>query len=261
MLGGNYLLQSSQPLEFTHQSMIFSSGGVFNPRKRERETLYSTSFCFSEQEQEQKEQQVDYHLLPSFVFSSLSEDFSAQTKRQTEEIDRFVQSQSYELQRTLAEWRERHYQALLGAAEETASRKLKEKEAEIEKAARRRAELEKRVANLKEEAQVWQAMAREQEAAAASLQSQLQHAIMHVPAHGKREEGEMSPADDAESAFVDHYRAISDLPPCQACRKRSVSVVLLPCRHLCLCNECDSEVDTCPRCNSLKSASVEVYLS
>ncbi|KAF2298621.1 hypothetical protein GH714_024369 [Hevea brasiliensis] len=83
-----------------------------------------------------------------------------------------------QLRRTLAEKKQRHYRALLSTVEESIARRLKEKEAEVEKATRRNAELEARAAQLSVEAQVWQAKARAQEATAASLQAQLQQAIM-----------------------------------------------------------------------------------
>lgn len=178
------------------------------------------------------------------------------------------------MRRTLAEKRQRHYRALLSAAEESTSRRLREKEAEVEKATRRNAELEARAAQLSVEAQVWQAKARAQEATAATLQAQLQQAIMSSGAHDRRglDEGGVitcaagggveGQAEDAESAYVDPDRVTAASgPSCKACRKRVASVVILPCRHLCLCTECDRVAQACPLCLSLRNSSVEVFLS
>lgn len=152
---------------------------------------------------------------------------------------------------------------------------MREKEAEVEKASRRNAELEARAAQLSIEAQVWQAKARAQEAMASSLQAQLQQAIMSGGAVGAQdrrgvEDGlgctvgaEGGQAEDAESVYIDPDRVVVSGPSCKACRKRVASVVLLPCRHLCLCTECDQpvQVQACPLCLSLRNSSIEVFLS
>lgn len=176
------------------------------------------------------------------------------------------------MRRTLADKRKRHYRALLSAAEESIARRLKEKEAEVEKATRRNAELEARATQLNVEAQVWQAKARAQEATAASLQAQLQHAIMTggVPAYDNRrgEDGGLGcsggaegQAEDAESAYVDPDRVmVTAGPSCKGCRRRAATVVVLPCRHLCLCTECDQVAQACPLCLQVRNSSVEVFL-
>ncbi|KAH7351542.1 hypothetical protein KP509_19G002100 [Ceratopteris richardii] len=48
---------------------------------------------------------------------------------------------------------------------------------------------------------------------------------------------------------------------CRRCQIKETSVVLLPCLHLCLCVRCKDDCERCPMCTSLKSASVEVFLS
>lgn len=185
------------------------------------------------------------------------------------------------MRRTLAEKRQRHYRVLLGAAEESVARRLREKEVEVEKAARRNAELEAKATQLSMEAQAWQARARVQENMAATLQMQLQQAMITASGGGIRGQngGQVQPdggdewgggnsaavvggdAEDAESAYIDPDRVVvSSGPSCKACRKRGASVVVLPCRHLCLCSQCDSVAQACPVCFSIRSSSVEVYL-
>ncbi|KAM6557408.1 hypothetical protein CsatB_004427 [Cannabis sativa] len=209
------------------------------------------------------------------LLSVMAEDFASQIKQQRDEIDQFLQAQGEQLRRTLAEKRQRHYRALLSAAEESISRRLREKEAEVEKATRRNAELEARAAQLTVEAQIWQAKVRAQEATAATLQAQLQQAIMNGGGGGggrglvddggvscAGEGGVEGQAEDAESAYIDPDRVTTASgPSCKACRKRVASMVILPCRHLCLCTECDRVVQACPLCLSLRNSSVEVFLS
>lgn len=210
----------------------------------------------------QQQHQHNHNLVrqSSSAFSSLfTDDIASNFKRQQDEIDRFLQAQEEQLRRTIAEKRQRHYRALLEAVEESVARKLRVREAEVEKATRRNAELEARAAQLSVEAQVWQAKARAQEATAVSLQAQLQQAMSGGGDGGT--DGIEGQADDAESAHIDPDRVEISGPSCKACKKRLASVVLLPCRHLCLCTDCDQVAQTCPLCLSLRNSSVEVYLS
>ncbi|KAD4178690.1 hypothetical protein R6Q59_022346 [Mikania micrantha] len=48
---------------------------------------------------------------------------------------------------------------------------------------------------------------------------------------------------------------------CRRCGKEESCVLLLPCRHLCVCSLCVSSVSFCPVCNSTKSAGVHVNMS
>ncbi|KAM7491130.1 hypothetical protein LguiA_034051 [Lonicera macranthoides] len=207
------------------------------------------------------------------VLSLLSEDLATQIKQQRDEIDHFLLAQGEQMRRTLADKRQRHYRALVGAAEKSAARRLREKEAEAEKATRRNAELEARAAQLSAEAQAWQLKARAVEATAANLQAQLQHAIMSRGCVGyENEGGDMEEgarltcgageAEDAESGYIDPDRVerVSEAR-CKACRIRVASVVVLPCRHLCVCRECDGVIQACPLCLSFRSSSVEVFFS
>ncbi|TYH41964.1 hypothetical protein ES332_D11G030400v1 [Gossypium tomentosum] len=223
----------------------------------------------------QQQQQQQNLVSNSSVFAS--DDLVTQIKRQRDELDHFLQAQGEELRRTLAEKRHRHYRALLEAAEESVARRFREKEAEVEKAKRRNVELEARAAQLGAEVQVWQAKAKAQEVTAASLQAQLQQAIMNGGAgltqQDSRRGGEEwrkcaggeseAQAEDAESAYVDPERVVAAAsgPCCKACRTRVAAVVLLPCRHLCLCTECDRVAQACPLCLTLRNSSVEVFLS
>lgn len=237
------------------------------PSQQQPPNLVSTGLRLAFGDQHQLQQQHHHHhsLSPqssqsSAFYSILTEDLATHIKQQRDEIDHLLLIQGEQLRRTLAERRQRHYRALIGAAEEAMARKLREKEAEMEKAARRNAELEARAAQLSAEAQAWQARARAQEVTAAALQAQLQHAMMNGGAGGCNERDDGEP-EDAESAYIDPDRVVESTgPSCKACRKRVASVVVLPCRHLCMCTECDAVAPACPLCFSIRSSSVEVFL-
>ncbi|ESR53366.1 RING-type domain-containing protein [Citrus sinensis] len=257
-----------------HQPNVVSTGlrlSFGDQQQRQQQQQQQLQQTPHHHQQQQQQQQNIMCQSPSLL-SFLSDDLASPIKRQRDELDQFLQAQGEQLRRALAEKRQRHYRALLGAAEESIARLLREKEAEVEKATRRNAELEARAAQLSVEAQVWQAKARAQEATAASLQAQLQQAIMSGAGCGAQDSrrgddglmctGEV--AEDAESAYVDPDRVVSvpvSGPACKGCRKRVASVVLLPCRHLCVCTECDRVVQACPLCFNVRDSSVEVFLS
>ncbi|XP_009628283.1 BOI-related E3 ubiquitin-protein ligase 1-like isoform X1 [Nicotiana tomentosiformis] len=239
-------------------------------QQQQQTTIVSTGLRLAfEDQSHQQQQRQQYSVSPQFSQSSilLKEGLASHFKQQQDEIEHFLRVQGEQLRRTLEEKRKRHYHALLGATEETIARRLREKDTEVEKAARRNAELEARAVQLTAEARAWQTKTRELEVTAVTLQAQLQQVAMmnggmNLP---ERDDGGGiscgGEAEDAESAYVDPDRVVESTgPSCKACRKRFASVVLLPCRHLCLCTECDAVAQSCPLCRSIRSSSVEVFL-
>ncbi|XP_057521382.1 BOI-related E3 ubiquitin-protein ligase 1-like isoform X2 [Amaranthus tricolor] len=261
----NFSLQNQQQNQ--NQSHQFIDLTQLQNHQQSNVVSTGLRLSFDEQNHQLQQQQQIQQQPNNTILSPLSEEFSLQFKQQSDEITYFLHTQGEHLRRTLADKRQRYYRALVGAAEETVARRMKEKEAEIEKAARRIAELEARAAQLTLEAQSWQVKARAQEAQAANLQAQLQQAMVGpTNVNGGDKEGSgvgcNGDAEDAESAYVD---PVSDRrvpsPSCKMCRTRVATVVLLPCRHLCVCRECDDVVQACPLCLSMRTASIEVYLA
>ena len=82
-----------------------------------------------------------------------------------------------------------------------------------------------------------------------------------------------SEEDDAESSHIDPNAEVHctrslrgsknprDQRTYKFCQKNSVCILLLPCQHLCLWIDCDIVVDSYPVCYSMKSVSVEFYMS
>ncbi|XP_042434093.1 BOI-related E3 ubiquitin-protein ligase 1-like isoform X2 [Zingiber officinale] len=199
----------------------------------------------------------------------LSEELAVHIKRDKDEIEQFINAQGEQLHRTLAQRQRRNYCSLISAAKDSIARRLREKEAELEQAARRSAELEGRLAHLRTESMAWQAKAMANQAKAATLHAQLQQAISAaattpVQAAGETRRGGSTPsAEDAESAFVDPDR-VDPERACRLCGRREAAAVLLPCRHLCLCELCDSgptPVESCPVCRCVRTGSVRVFLA
>ncbi|XP_010481380.1 PREDICTED: BOI-related E3 ubiquitin-protein ligase 1 [Camelina sativa] len=230
-------------------------------RRQNPNVVVSTGLRLSrEQNQEQR-----FSTFPIFTG-----DLAGEIESQTDELNRFLQIQGEQLRRMLAENNDRHYRELLRTTEESVRRRLREKEAEVDKATRRHAELEARASQIETESRAWQVRAAAREAEATSLQAHLQQAVFEAAHRGgvittaEQNSGSVDGADeaeDAESAYVDPDRCEMIGPGCRICRRRSATVLALPCRHLVLCQGCDGSVRVCPLCLSTKNSSVEVFYS
>eukprot|EP00249_Psilotum_nudum_P002327 c15319_g1_i1 orf=168-1217(-) len=201
--------------------------------------------------------------------SSLSEEISSQLLQQQDEFDQFLMKQAEQLANTLAENRQKRSIALLLTVEEFVSRLLREKNLELENLKRTSIELEDRVKVLSEEARMWQIRAKSNETLMLALRNNLQEAFAQNRDKIKDGSGNCA-ADDAESA---HYDANSPLQngalrnmckeltrACKICQSKEVSILLLPCRHLCICKDCQGPIQRCPLCLCVRSGSVEVYV-
>lgn len=200
----------------------------------------------------------------------LSDEFQSQYLKQREEIDELIRNQAERMKQVLEEKRQRHTRELFAVIEESVSRRLKEKELEVEKVSRRNLELEERVKQLSLESQLWQNLAKNNEAMVSSLKSNLEQVVAQSREQSKEGCGE-SEVDDAESCnygesgdaharTMKENRDLKEQRNCRVCRNNSVCILLLPCRHLCLCKDCDARRPECPLCGVPKNASVQVYM-
>lgn len=167
----------------------------------------------------------------------------------------------------LEEARRRHFKGLVWGVEQRAAKRLREKEVELEKARRWNAELEERVRQASVETQMWFIVGKNNEAVAAGLRASLDQALLQNAAVAQAKEGYGDTEDDdAQSTYSPRptadksNRAASPdrSRRCTSCRRQQASVLLLPCRHLCLCRDCSPKAGTCPVCGSGKNASIHV---
>lgn len=200
-------------------------------------------------------------------------DIRSELERQKEEFDQFIKIQEEQLAKGVRDMKQRHIASFLNTIEEGVSKKLREKEAELENMNRKNRELTERIKQVATEARNWQSRAQYNESVVNILKNNLQNAISQGVDQGKEGFGD-SEVDDATS-YIDptNYLTVAGARgksiaggghehlTCKACRSREVCILLMPCRHLCVCKECDGYISVCPVCNIPKSASVEVYLS
>jgi E3 ubiquitin-protein ligase BOI-like protein len=160
----------------------------------------------------------------------------------------------------------------VAAIEQGISRRFQQKDLEIETMKIQNLELAEHVKRLSLAAHHWRAKAETNEAIVTALRSNLQQAEQAV-AFSREQSKEGcgdSEADDAASSHngndahartLQENRELREQRTCRVCRCNDVSMLLLPCRHLCLCKDCETRLDACPLCRSPKQASVQVYMS
>lgn len=211
---------------------------------------------------------------PSIILS-LGDSIGAELDRQKEEFDQYIKIQEEHLVKGVKNMRQRHMTSFLAPIEKVVRKKLREKDLELENMNRKNRELVERIKQAAVEAQNWHYKAKYNESVVNLLKNNLQHAISQGADQGKEGFGD-SEVDDAASYIDPHNMAIPGGPGransqhkeglkeqmiCRACKSKEVSILLIPCRHLCICKECEGLISVCPVCQSMKTTGVQVYLS
>ncbi|XP_021635212.2 probable BOI-related E3 ubiquitin-protein ligase 2 isoform X2 [Hevea brasiliensis] len=212
---------------------------------------------------------------PSIILS-LGDNFKTELDQQKEEFDQYIKIQEEHLAMGLRDMKQRHIASFLAAIEKGVSKKLQEKDLEIDNMNRKNKELIERIKQVAMEAQNWHYRAKYNESVVNVLKSNLQQAISQGPDQGREGFGD-SEVDDAAS-YIDpnnylnvpgghsrpltrNYQGLKEHIICRACKSKEVCMLLMPCRHLCLCKDCDMLINVCPVCRLMKNSSVQVYLS
>ncbi|MQM07388.1 hypothetical protein Taro_040228 [Colocasia esculenta] len=188
------------------------------------------------------------------------------------ELDLFLSAQMERVRAEMEQRRRRQWAGVARAVEDALQRVVRDKDEEIASVARRNSALEERVGVLAMEGQMWRALARTNEAAAAALRRDIELARQAAGEAGGRRGGGAPWADPevGDSVSCCEVRREEEQEEvwdggggrrrCRVCRRAEVSTLVLPCRHLCLCGECDAATAACPLCGSQKSASIKVHL-
>ncbi|KAL7605507.1 hypothetical protein Lser_V15G17244 [Lactuca serriola] len=198
---------------------------------------------------------------------SLTGNIKLEMDRQKQLLNHYLKLQEENMVKGIRELNEKHTVSLLNTLEKEVSKKLSEKEMEIENMNRKNMELGLKIKQESMEAQSWHYRAKYNESVVNALKNNLQQVMMtqsQKPVQGKEGYGD-SEVDDAASYTnvnlnpqkCDDMKAFN----CRACNGREVCVLLLPCRHLCLCKECEVFTQNCPVCQVMRTESVHVFMS
>lgn len=173
------------------------------------------------------------------------------------DIDRIIAQHVVNVKTELLQKRRRFENQITAAVTVEVMKKLKAKEEELEQLKRLNYAMEERMKNLVLESNAWKYLARSHESTAAALSTNLERLLA--------QNGVVN--DDSESCCGDNYSSSNLVENCKFerrlclnCKSGEPSVLLLPCRHLCLCAVCGPAINVCPVCNSCKSGSVNVNL-
>lgn len=218
---------------------------------------------------------------PFCLASNATNDINNHLLNQGLEMDALILLQNERLRSGLKELRKRQCRTLMSVIELQVMKKLEEKESELINARIRNAELEEKVNQLSAENQLWFNVAKNNEAVVSGLKSNLEQLFLQDQGQVKEGYGDSDSvvADEAQSTRNENKASCSSSymvagektvrengelkrrKCCKVCGENEVSILVLPCRHLCVCKDCESKFDSCPICNSMKSATLQIFLS
>ncbi|XP_058193073.1 E3 ubiquitin-protein ligase BOI-like isoform X1 [Rhododendron vialii] len=195
--------------------------------------------------------------LPGIV--SLSDNLKIEIDRQGEEMDHYIRLQEANIMKGIRELKQKQTVSLLNALDKELGKKLHEKQLEIDDMNRKNKELTERIKQFSMETNAWQCRAKYSESVVNALKSNIQQVVAQggVPA---REGWGDSEVDGAASYSGKNFGNQQQQLKCRACKGKEVRFLLMPCRHLCLCEDCEGVVDVCPVCQGMKTASVQVLM-
>ncbi|PSS31436.1 BOI-related E3 ubiquitin-protein ligase [Actinidia chinensis var. chinensis] len=198
----------------------------------------------------------------------IGDEIDRELQRQDAEIDRFLKIQADRLRQEVIDKVRANQLQTLSYVEEKVISKLREKETEMENINKKNMELELRIEQLAVEAGAWQQRAHYNETMINTLKFNLQQ--VHAQSRDSKEGCGDSEVDDTASCCngraVDFHFLCKEnnerngLMTCKVCKVNEVCMLLLPCKHLCLCKECESKLSLCPLCQSAKFMGLEVYM-
>ncbi|OMO65773.1 hypothetical protein CCACVL1_21400 [Corchorus capsularis] len=288
------VIHQQKPAAIKSESTLTYNNNILPlSRKRSRDSINPILSFPSLQQQQQQPHNNNKTSPCSPNYSFLGHDISLHMEQQQLDIDHLISQHMEKVRMEIEEKRKRQARKIMEAIEEGVMKKLRAKEDEIEKIGKLNWALEERVKSLCIENQIWRDLAQTNEATANALRTNLEQ-VLAAQVKDERTRGlglddaaaaAADEVDDAQSCcgssweverrtlavdggdkkILDNYNnelengTSSRL--CKNCRKEESCVLLLPCRHLCLCTACGSTLHICPICKSTKNGSVHVNLS
>ncbi|KAK9666786.1 hypothetical protein RND81_14G211100 [Saponaria officinalis] len=207
---------------------------------------------------------------------SFSQSLSFQLEKQRQEIDKYINLQNERLKFAIQEQRKQQLREAIKKLELKAVQLLKQKDDEISEATKKSLEFQEIIRKLEVENQAWQKVASQNEEMVLSLSNTLEQLQQQNQQQQGCSSSSSNCVDDAESCCnisdnnekntsvaekTEENRGVDTKKLCKKCKTRKVSMLMLPCKHLCCCKSCDAVIDVCPVCKSPKMASIEALIS
>ncbi|KAL0903716.1 hypothetical protein M5K25_028113 [Dendrobium thyrsiflorum] len=153
----------------------------------------------------------------------------------------------------------RQYQTLLLSADAL----LRQKEAKSKQLQLQNLALQQKLRSIILQNQQLCSIARRSEAVASALRISLQNVIIQNEAAAREREAFGDSGDvgeDKESCCEGKEEMEVSRFKCRVCGEREVSILLIPCNHLCVCGDCEELVTECPSCRLTKRGALKVLL-
>ncbi|GLJ39734.1 hypothetical protein SUGI_0812190 [Cryptomeria japonica] len=266
------LRESYEPINF----VSLEGGLMANPFNMHQQSCVSTALHLNFQENLANYiNSSDFNnITPNNNTICASKNLAAEIQRQNDATEQLIRLEQGRTRQLLLEKTENHCKALLCSVALAVSWKLREKGLELLRMNRKNMELEEQIRGLAIESRAWKKRAKCCQAMAVALKLQIEE--VNKEGSGDSEEEAFNAVPDISSSscqiihstnnnnssiytniFIEN-RDLKMQRSCRLCRSKEVRMLLLPCRHLCLCKHCDSILDVCPLCSAHKTASVEI---
>ncbi|KAH0463154.1 hypothetical protein IEQ34_007736 [Dendrobium chrysotoxum] len=207
---------------------------------------------------------------------SFSQELLSQIRDQNIEIDTMLNHYKNMIRAGIEESQKRYFKSLIVTLEKIALKRVLEKDAELANVNRRNSELEQKILQLCSENQMLFNRASQNEALVSRLKATLEQVLIRTTAAEAARPPEVEgygdtdmmpfPANDEQSclkieeAKPESSENVRARMVCKVCQENEISILLLHCRHLCLCKECEKKVDICPICHSSKEGAVQIFM-
>ncbi|KAJ1277720.1 hypothetical protein BS78_04G025400 [Paspalum vaginatum] len=212
---------------------------------------------------------------------SLVDDVMAELDKENKEISYYLRLQAEQIGKQMKEVNQRRMIYFLAKLERAVGKKLREKELEAEAMNRKSKELNEQIRQVAMEVQSWQSAALYNQSVADSLKSRLMQVVAQGTNLTREGSGDSEEDNNNAGSSQDPNTGVPEgffqssllgggggqstatlgLGACRWCGGKEASVLVMPCRHLCLCVDCERVSDVCPVCRFPKSSSVEINMS
>lgn len=201
------------------------------------------------------------HSLKDQQSTPFSQNFAAHIEKQRMEIDQFIRIQNEKLRLALQEQRKQQTALIINKCESITKLLLNQKEEQIREASNRTFQLENLLTGMEIENQTWQRVAKEKETMVASLNSAIQRLkeTANPPPNGVDDAESYCQNIDGEKTETGELGSMKKMV-CRCCNNRNSCVIIMPCRHLCSCRDCEVFLYSCPVCRNVKKATIEVLV-